>query len=110
MLTRAPYGRIHVAEGLRAARGIAAGFDAHDVTVLFTDDAVYAVRSGADREALLMAEHVADLIDLGGRLLADGAAMAARNVDPDDLAQDVRLVDGHTAARLIRDADHHLDF
>ncbi|MFB6354623.1 MAG: DsrE family protein [Halobacteriales archaeon] len=109
MLTRAP-GRVHVSEGLRAARGVAAGFDRHDVTVLFTQDAVDAARAAADREALNMAEHVADLHAQDGRMLADGAALDERGIDRSALADDIAAVDGQAATALVRQADHTLDF
>jgi len=109
MLTRAP-GRVHVSEGLRAARGVAAGFDHHDVTVLFTEDAVWAARAAADRDGLNMRDHVADLLAEGGRLLVDGAALAARDIAPDEVAADVTVVDGPAATALVRGADHTLDF
>jgi tRNA 2-thiouridine synthesizing protein C len=110
LLTRAPGGRVHVPEGLRAARGVAAGFDRHDVTVVFTGDAAHAVRASVDREALNMTEHVADLHAEGGRMVADGAALEARNVDPGAVADDVEVLDGAAVGELIRAADHNLTF
>ncbi len=110
MLTRAPYGRVHVAEGLRAARGVAAGFDRHDVTVLFTEDAVRAARRSVDREAVSMADHVTDLHETGGRMVADGAALRERAIPESELADDVVPLSGEAATQLIREADHTLDF
>lgn len=110
MLTRAPYGRVHVPEGLRAARGVAAGFDEHDVTVLFTADGVYAAREAVDREALNMPGHVSDLLAEGGEMVADAVAMAERGVDPADVADDVTVLDGESVTERIRAADHTLDF
>jgi len=110
MLTRAPYGRVHVPEGLRAARGVAAGFDRHDVTVAFVEDGVYAARDGVDREALNMPGHVADLQVEGGEMVVDGAAMAERGIDQDEVADDVAVRSGEAVAELIRGADHTLDF
>jgi tRNA 2-thiouridine synthesizing protein C len=110
LLTRAPYGRVHVPEGLRAARGVAAGFDRHDVTAVFTDDAVYAAREAVDREALNMPGHVADLLAEDGRVVADRAAMAERGVVPDEIADDVDVLDGEDVAELLLAADHTLDF
>ncbi len=110
LLTRAPYGRVHVPEGLRAARGVAAGFDRHDVTVLFTADGVHAAREGVDRAALNMPGHIADLHAEEGRLVADGAALAERGIDEAAVADDVAVVSGDEAGQLIRDADHTLDF
>lgn len=110
VLTRAPYGRVHVPEGLRAARGVAAGFDRHDVTAVFTADAVYAAREAVDREALNMPAQVGPLLEEGGDMLVDRAAMAARGVTDAQLAPDVTAVSGERVAERIREADHTLDF
>lgn len=110
MLTRAPYGRVHVPEGLRAARGVAAGFDRHEVTVLFTADGVHAARAAVDRDALNMPGHIDDLLAEGGRLVADGVAMAERGIDGAEIADDVAVVSGSEAGELVRAADHTLDF
>ena len=110
LLTRAPCGRVHIPEGLRAARGVAAGFDRHDVTVLFTEDAVYAARESVDREALNMPGHLADLDAEDGDLVADADAMAARGVDRNEIAPDVTVASGDEVADLVRGADHTLDF
>ncbi|WP_459191097.1 DsrE family protein [Halosimplex sp. J119] len=110
MLTRAPYGRVHVPEGLRAARGVAAGFDRHDVTVVFTEDGVYGAKAAIDWDALNMTGHVADLIEQDGRMVADAAAMAERDLDSEAIADDVAVWSGDRVAARIRDADCTLDF
>lgn len=110
LLTRAPQGRVHVPEGLRAARGVAAGFDRHDVTVLFTQDAVYAAREAVDRERLTMSGHIGDLLEEGGRLAVDGQALDERNVDVATVAPDVDVLSGADATATIREADHVIDF
>ncbi|WP_227378429.1 DsrE family protein [Haladaptatus halobius] len=110
LLTRGPYGRVHVPEGLRAARGVAAGFDRHDVTVIFTDDAVYAARAAVDRDALNMPGHITDLHAENGKMVVDADAMNERGIDADEIANDVTVRSGEAVAELIRDADHTLDF
>ncbi len=110
LLTRAPYGRVHVPEGLRAARGVAAGFDRHDVTVVFTQDAVYAARESVDREALNMPGHIDDLLREDGEMVADAAAMTERDVQEGAIAEDIAVRSGEAVATMIRDADHTLDF
>jgi tRNA 2-thiouridine synthesizing protein C len=110
LLTRAPYGRVHVPEGLRAARGVTAGFDRHDVTVVFTGDAIYAARDAVDREALNLPGHVADLLAEGGEMVADRAAMRDRSVEESEIADDVAVWPGEAIGELIREADHTLDF
>lgn len=110
LLTRAPYGRVHIPEGLRAARGVAAGFDMHDVTVIFTQDGVYGAREAVDREALNMSGHVADLAEQDGQMVADGAAMAERGVAEREIADDVAVWSDDRVTARIRDADRTLDF
>ncbi|ADB62793.1 DsrF protein (plasmid) [Haloterrigena turkmenica DSM 5511] len=110
LLTRAPYGRVHVPEGMRAARGVAAGFDHHDVTVVFTEDGAYAARSDVDRDALNLPGHVADLRDQDGEMIVDAAAMAEREIAHDEIAHDVSVRSGGDVTTLIREADCTLDF
>ncbi len=109
MLTRAPHGRVHVPEGLRAARGVAAGFDRHDVSVVFTQDGVYAARDDVDRDGLTMTGHLRDLDDAGGKLFVDGASMSQRNVAPSEIAPDISIRSGDEVASLVEHADHTLD-
>lgn len=110
MLTRAPYGRVHVPEGLRAARGIAAGFDRHNVTVVFTQDGVYAARESVDRAALNMPGHIEDLLAEDGCMVVDRAAMADRGVGVEEIAADIDVRPGEEIVTILRDADHTLDF
>jgi len=110
MLTRTPYGRVHVSEGLRAARGVAAGFDRHDVTVAFVEDGVYAARESVDREALNMPGHIEDLLVEDGELVADAAAMTDRDIEESEIAPDITVESGETITERIRHADHTLDF
>lgn len=110
LLTRAPYGRVHVAEGLRAARGVASGFDRHDVTVVFTEDGTYAARAAIDREAVNMTDHIEDLLAEGGRMVADAAALEARDIPAEDIADDIEVVSEARMAELLTGADHTLDF
>lgn len=110
LLTRPPYGRVHVPEGMRAARGVAAGFDRHDVTVVFTQDGVYAARAAVDREALNLPGHIDDLLAAGGEMVVDGAAMARRDIPPTEIAPDIDVLDGAGITALLREVDHTLDF
>lgn len=110
ILRRAPYGRVHVPEGMRAARGVAAGFDRHDVTVLFAQDGVYGARGRVDREALNLPGHIADLHAEDGRMVVDRASMDARDVAETEIADDIAVLDGAAVSKLITDADHTLDF
>ncbi|MFT4890330.1 MAG: sulfur relay (sulfurtransferase) DsrF/TusC family protein [Halobacteriales archaeon] len=110
LLTRAPYGRVHVPEGLRAARGVAAGFDHHDVTVAYVEDGVYAAREGVDREALNMSPQIADLHAEDGRMVVDARALEDRNVDREEIAGDIAIRPAEEVSALINDADEVLTF
>jgi tRNA 2-thiouridine synthesizing protein C len=110
LLTRAPYGRVHIPEGLRAARGVAAGFEMHDVTVVFTEDGVHGATTAVDRAALNMDGHVADLHEQGGRMVVDRAAMQDRDIDPAAIAEDIDVLEGDAIGERIREADTTLDF
>lgn len=109
LLTRTPYGRVHVPEGLRAARGVAGGFDRHSVAVIFTQDGVYAARRGVDRAALNMEGHLADLPS-DAELIADRASMDERAITSEEIAEDIDVRSGERVAQHIRAADHTLDF
>ncbi|MFQ3295935.1 MAG: sulfur relay (sulfurtransferase) DsrF/TusC family protein [Halobacteriales archaeon] len=110
LLSRAPYGRVHVPEGLRAARGVAAGFDHHDVTVVYLEDGVYAARDGVDREVLNMSPQIEDLHAEDGRMVVDASALADRAVDHDEVAEDIAIRSAREISTLINDADEVLTF
>ena len=110
LLTRAPYGRVHVPEGLRAARGVAAGFDHHDVTVAFVEDAAYAARAAVDREALNMSPQIADLHEDDGEMVVDASALEARDIDTDEIADDIAIRPAEAISELVNGADKVLTF
>jgi tRNA 2-thiouridine synthesizing protein C len=110
LLSRAPYGRIHVPEGLRAARGIAAGFDHHDVTVAFVEDGAYAARAGVDREALNMAPQIEDLHREDGQMVVDATALRARDIDESELAPDIEMWSAEEISGLVTGADRVVTF
>lgn len=110
LLTRAPYGRIHVPEGLRAARGVAAGFDHHDVTVAYVEDAAFAARAGVDRQALNMTPQIADLHEEDGEMVVDASALENRDIAPEELAEDITVCSPEEITDLIHEADEVLTF
>lgn len=110
LLRRAPFGRVHVAEGLRAASGVAAGFDTHDVTVLFVEDGVYGALADADRDALDMTPHIEGLFDLGATLVVDAAALDARGIDHALVANDIAILESRKIGRIVRSADRMMNY
>ncbi|AUX10119.1 tRNA 2-thiouridine synthesizing protein C [Halalkaliarchaeum desulfuricum] len=97
-------------EGIRAAYGVASGFDRHDVTVLFTEDSVYAAREAADRDALDMDGHVAGLVEQDGNLAVDAGALDSRGIDAEDVDDDIDVLTEDRVAELFEKADHVLTF
>lgn len=110
LLTRAPAGRIHVPEGLRAARGIAAGFDHHNVTVAYVEDAAFAARDAVDRDALNMTPQIADLHEQDGEMVVDASALDSRDINPAEIAEDIEIESPEAITERIHDADEVLTF
>ncbi len=110
LIRRAPFGRVHVAEGLRAASGVAAGFDAHEVTVLFVDDAVHATLERADWDALDITPHVNALVEAEATLVVDESALVTRGIDPSEVAHGIDIASDTDIGRLLTDADRQMTF
>lgn len=110
LLTRTPYGRIHLSEGLRAAGGIAAGFDRHDVSVIFAADAVYAARDAVDRERLNMPAQIEDIKANDGTLLVDASALESRKVSVEEVADDITVASAEQITETIHEAQEVLTF
>ena len=79
------------------------------MTVLFTQDGVYATPDTVDRGALTMI-YIEDLQAAGGRLFADGLALSQRDIDPESIADGIEVLSQKTVTRNLREADHTLDF
>lgn len=110
LISRAPYGRVHTAEGLRAASGLTAGFDEHEVTVAFVDDGIYAALANADRAALDMADHVDALAAAEASMVADAEAIAARGIAESAMADDIPVRQSAEIDDLIHKADRQVTF
>lgn len=110
LLRRAPFGRVHVAEGLRAASGVAAGFDNHDVTVLFLEDAVHATLERADWDALDMTPHLDGLFEADAAIVVDEGALVERGIDPDLVDDRIAVREPGAVSALIREADRQMSY
>lgn len=110
LLTRMPGGHIHLPEGIRAATGITAGFDEHDVKVLFTQDGAYAAMENTDWRATDIRTHVEEFRELGGELFVDEQALQTRELSTTNVRSDVTPLTHRELTELITDADKMLSF
>lgn len=105
---RAPHGTIFAAEGLRAAVGLTAGIDEHEVDVVYQGDGVYFTLRDVDR-----AETTRYLDTLktktSATIYVDGDALAARGLSKDDVADDIQVIGRAEVLDLFRAADVNLD-
>jgi sulfur relay (sulfurtransferase) DsrF/TusC family protein len=104
----APYGSIFYSEGLRATVGVTSGVDEHTVDVLYLGEGVrFALRDVDRRDS---ARYLATLASFGTKLRAERESLAERDIEEDDLAEDVEVIDRRQALELVRRADLTIDF
>lgn len=84
-----PYGEIINFEGWRAAVGMF-GMD-HEPTLLFMGDGVYALLKSVDVIPFRMFK--ATYLDFDGRILASKKSLEERDISPDELFEEVEIVD-----------------
>lgn len=110
LLTRMPGGHIHVPEGIRAATGITAGFDEHEVKLLFAQDGAYAAMENTDWRAADIYTHVKEFRKLGGELYVDEQALQTRELSTTDIRSNVTPLTHREVTELMTDADKMLSF
>jgi len=104
----APYGSIYYTEGLRAAVGVTSGVDEHTVDVLYLGEGVrFALRDVDRRDS---ARYLATLASFGAKLKVEREALAERDIEEADLAEDAEVIDRRQALELVRRADLTIDF
>jgi len=111
MLTRPPYGDMQAAEAVRYA-SVAVSGDAEPVLVL-TDGGVLLARKGQSTTgtgyANLM-EHLAGIMDMGCRVIADRSSMEALGMETSDLIEGVEPVHGYDISEIARESDRLMIF
>ena len=92
VITRAPYGREDAFSGLRLAlSGVTHG---SQFTVVLRGDGVWSALRGQRAEAIAMPSNetvVSDILEMGGAVLAEEGALAARGLSPEDLVEGVQV-------------------
>lgn len=104
----APYGSVFYTEGLRAAVGVTAGMDEHEVNAVFLGDGVYFTLKGVDRTDT--AKYLATLGDLGSKLYAEEESLVSRGSSAADVADDIAVIPRRNVLQLYSEADVNIDF
>jgi sulfur relay (sulfurtransferase) DsrF/TusC family protein len=104
----APFGTTHYTEGLRAAVGVTAGIDEHQVEVVFLGDGVLYTLKDVERTDSL--HYLSTLKDLGARLYVEAESLEARSIETGALAEDVEVIPRSRVLELLLGADHTIDF
>ncbi|MHB9144516.1 MAG: DsrE family protein [Symbiobacteriia bacterium] len=106
LISQAPYGVVHAAEGLRHVNGaLANGFSA---VALFVDEGVWTVHKGQQAGVTgftSLSGAMADALQKAGgpvpRLVVHRPSMEARGLTPEELVPGAELVDDAGMARII---------
>ncbi len=94
-----PYGKIIAFEGWRASVGMF-GMD-HEPTLLFMSDGVYSLLKTADEAPIRMFK--ATYLDFDGRILASKKSLEERNISPNEIFEEVEIVDEDAIAAAFVD-------
>lgn len=115
LISQAPYGTVHAAEGVRHVNGaLTEGFA---VVAAFVDDGVWTVRKGQEAGATgftsLSIALAAALSKPAGpvpRVVVHRSSMEVRGVTPEELVPGVELVDDAELARILSSTQFTLRF
>lgn len=107
MMRKAPYGTIYSFEGLEAV--LVMGAYEQDISLLFVDDGVYAIKKGMDTSPLGIKDfsptfRVLDGYDID-KLYIDKESMEARGLTLDDFVVEPEVLDKEQIAKLIEEQD-----
>ncbi len=104
---RAPHGSIYAYEGLETVL-IMAAYD-QDISMIFIDDGVYALKSDQDTEAIGIKGFVKTLTVLEDydveKLYVDKTSMEERGLTANDLAVPVEVLESQEIAKIMAEQD-----
>jgi sulfur relay (sulfurtransferase) DsrF/TusC family protein len=101
-----PFGQIINFEGWRAAVGMI-GMD-HEPTMLFMDDGVYSLLKTIDVKPIRMFK--ATYLDFDGRLCASKKALDDRKIGPDEIFEEVEVLDEGGIAQALTENEVVITF
>ena len=111
-MRRAPHGTIYTYEGLEMIL-IMASYD-QDITVVFIDDGVYALKKDQDTSAIGIKGFAKTFLALDGydveKLYVDQQSLEERGLTEDDLVVPVEVMSAEEIGRLMTEQDeviHH---
>jgi sulfur relay (sulfurtransferase) DsrF/TusC family protein len=99
------YGALLVANGI-----LARGWEA---TMILREDGVYMALKGQDPNDIGLdnnLKHIADFVDLGGRLIAIRSALEARGLKAEELVNDIEIIEQEEMVKIVDDHDFCLTF
>ncbi len=104
---RAPHGTVYAYEGLETVL-IMAAYD-QDISMIFIDDGVYALKADQDTEAIGIKGFVKTLSVLEDydveKLYVDKMSMEERGLSTDDLAVNVEVLESAEIAKIMAEQD-----
>lgn len=103
-----PFGTIHYVEGLRAALGIASGWDEHEVFLLFMGEGAYYVLNGVGRTDSL--KYINTLEKLGFGLYVERESLTDLGIDENDVSKEFTIISRQDAFEKMKEYDFTIDF
>ena len=108
MFLNRPFGTIHYVEGLRAALGIASGWDEHEVTLMFMGDGAYYALNGVGKTDSLKYIHTLDRLGFG--LSVEKESLEEIGISEEDVSKEFKVVPRKEVFEMIKDHDFTVDF
>ncbi|MBU0568097.1 sulfurtransferase complex subunit TusC [bacterium] len=112
IMRNAPHGSIYAFEGLETI--LIMGAYEQDISLVFLDDGVYAIKKGQDTSELEVKPFWKTFRALEGydieKLYVDEEALVSRGLTPDDLVVDVEVRKAGEIAKLMAEQDAILPF
>ncbi len=105
IVRRAPYGDISAAEAVRHALGAAA--DDLTTSLILLDSGVLLAKKGQDIGSTGFTNLGSTLLactEMGAQVYADRQSLMECSLEPDELVEGAKVVDGAEIARIIKDA------
>ncbi len=108
LFERRPFGTIHYVEGLRAALGIASGWDEHEVELIFLGEgAWYALKNVTRTDAL---KYLNTLGKLGFGLKVERESVAELGIAEQDVGSEFGVISRDELLAILERADHTVHF
>ncbi len=111
ILTRPPYGDVQAAEAVRHALG-AIGEDM-EVRLILCDAGVMVAKKGqseGDTGYTNLGESLKDVIEMGGDVIADRGSVREFGLEPEDVIEGVRIVNGYELSEAVKESDRTMIF